>query len=335
MKSALIVVVGPTASGKSALALHLARALPVEIVSCDSLQIYRHLDIGTAKPTPEERGKVLHHMIDVREPDGLFTAGDYMAEGREVLDTIRRRSRVPIVVGGTGLYLRALLEGLFDGPKRSESLRARLNGIAQSKGPSHLHHLLSRVDPPSATRIAPNDKPKLIRALEVYFLTSRSISTHFSQGRSPLLGFASLKIGLLPPRQLLYEQIDRRVDQMFESGLVDEVRSLLAKGYASHLKPFQSLGYSQVVQHLLEDLPLSEAKSLAKRDTRRYAKRQLTWFRKEKDVWWLPGFGFDPSIQKEVSEKVTRFVAEVEGRQAPASPDRSGSGDLSWDRIRE
>ncbi len=308
MKAPLVVILGPTASGKSSLAIRLARSFCGEIVNCDSVQVYRQLDIGSSKPTPQERGEIPHHLMDIVNPDEHFTAGEYLRRGREVLAEVRERRHLPIVVGGTGLYLRALLMGLFTGPRRSEELRDRMNQLAERKGTQHLHRILLRVDPVSATKISAQDKSKVIRALEVFFLTSKPISWHFGAGREPLRGFSLLKIGLNPPREMLYSAIDRRVEQMFAAGLVGEVRSILQQGYQAQLKALQSLGYSQVIRHLRGELSLDEALDLTQRETRRYAKRQLTWFRKEPDVLWLNGFGGEPSVQSAALARTRAFI---------------------------
>ncbi|MCI0423633.1 MAG: tRNA (adenosine(37)-N6)-dimethylallyltransferase MiaA [Acidobacteria bacterium] len=311
MNAPLIVVAGPTGSGKSGLAVDLARAFGGEVVNCDSVQVYRYLDIGTAKLCKAERQRVPHHLIDVVEPDKIFTAGEYLRLGRTVLDEIRGRQQIPIVTGGTGLYLRALLEGLFEGPKRSESLRARLNDLAERKGTGYLHRLLARVDADSARNISPNDQPKMIRALEVYFLTSMPISQHFSQGREALRGFEALQIGLNPPRQLLYEFIDRRAEEMFAAGLLAEVQSICSR-FAPDLKPLQALGYAQAVRHLRGEIGLAEAIALTQRQTHHYAKRQLTWFRREKEMVWFEGFGSEASIRSAVKERVSKFLARLQ-----------------------
>jgi tRNA dimethylallyltransferase len=311
MTAPLIVVAGPTGSGKSGLAVDLALRFGGEVVNCDSVQVYRHLNIGAAKLTEPERQGVPHHLIDVVEPDQVFTAGDYLRLGRSVLHEIRERRRVPIVAGGTGLYLKALLEGLFEGPKRSESLRTRLGIRAEKKGPGHLHRLLSRVDADSARNIAANDKPKMIRALEVYFLTAMPISQHFTLGRDPLQGFEVLQIGLNPPRQQLNEFIDRRVEAMFTGGLVAEVQALCSN-FGASLKPLQSLGYAQTAAYLRGEIRLAEAVALTQRHTRQYAKRQLTWFRRDKLINWFEGFGSEPSVRSAVRDFVSKFLEKFQ-----------------------
>jgi len=308
MNAPLIVVAGPTGSGKSGLAVDLALAFGGEIVNCDSVQVYRHLNIGAAKLPEAERQGVPHHLIDVVEPDHVFTAGEYLRLGRAVLSQIRERRRIPIVTGGTGLYLKALLEGLFEGPRRSESLRARLSRRAEQKGTSYLHRLLARVDSSSARNISPNDKPKMIRALEVYFLTSVPISRHFALGRDPLQGFGVLQIGLNPPRQQLYEFIDRRVEEMFATGLVPEVQTICSS-FGADLKPLQSLGYAQTVAYLRGEIGLAEAVALTQRQTHQYAKRQLTWFRRDNEIAWFEGFGSEPSIRAAARDLVSKFLA--------------------------
>jgi tRNA dimethylallyltransferase len=307
MTAPLIVVVGPTGSGKSGLAVDLALRFGGEIVNCDSVQVYRHLNIGAAKLPEVERQCVPHHLIDVVEPDQVFTAGDYLRLGRSVLNQIRDRQQIPIVTGGTGLYLKALLEGLFQGPKRSDSLRARLSSRVEQKGSCYLHRLLERVDSSSARTISPNDNPKIIRALEVYFLTSTPISQHFTLGRDPLQGFEILQIGLNPPRQQLYDFIDRRVEEMFATGLLAEVQRICAS-FGDDLRPLQSLGYAQTLAYLHGEMSLAEAVALTQRQTRQYAKRQLTWFRRDKEITWLEGFGSEPSVRGAARGLVSKFL---------------------------
>ncbi len=248
----LVVILGPTASGKSALALHLAQTLHGEIVSCDSVAVYRNFEIGTAKPSPADRARIPHHLIDVAEPGEPFTAGEYSRQARAALADITQRGRLPIVVGGTGLYLRALLEGLFPGPQRSDELRDRLLSRVNERGSDHLHRILQRLDPASAAKIHRNDAPKLIRAVEVC-LTARGPMSQLwlAQGRDPLRGFRILRIGLNPPREQLYDRINRRAAQMFADGLIAETQSLLQLyGDARAVTPIHSLGYQQVLQYL-------------------------------------------------------------------------------------
>lgn len=290
----LLAIVGPTASGKSHLAVQAALHLQGEIVNCDSMQMIRHLDLGTAKPSLEERRKVPHHLYDVIEPDEYYSAGRYMKEGRRLCHEIAARGKVPVVVGGTGLYLRSLLEGLFEGPGPSPTLRRRLQRIAERKGTPYLHRWLERKDPAGAAEIAPGDRIRLVRALEVYYLTGQPIS-RLQARRQPLEGFRVLKVGLGLPRPELYGRINRRVEQMFEQGLLEEVRGLLDRGYSPECKGFEALGYRQAVAVLRGEMDLQEAIRQTQQESRRYAKRQLTWFRREKQIRWLDRAGEDPA----------------------------------------
>ena len=299
----LVVILGPTASGKSPLAIHLAEKLNGEILACDSAQIYRHFDIGTGKVTPQQRSRTPHHLLDLCEPADDFTAGDYLRRGREALEQVSARGRLPIVTAGTGLYLRALLEGLSPLPPRSPELRARLHAQAEEKGSDFLHKMLARVDPDSARDIAPQDIPKLVRALEVYFLARQPRGELFRSGRDPLQGYKVVKLGLLPDRQQLYQRIEARIDRMLADGWLEETRRLLDR-YPPDAKPFGFLGYRQLTPHLRGISSLEDAVNEIKRQTRQYAKRQLTWFRKESDVHWLPAFGDDPRAQAEALQRV-------------------------------
>lgn len=304
----LIAVLGPTASGKSNLSLRLACRFRGEIVGCDSVQVYRFLDIGTSKVLKPDRAGIPHHLIDFLDPDQEYTAGQYMVQGRRVLSEIRQRGSLPLVAGGTGLYFRALLNGLFDGPSRCQSLRQRLQEQARRKGDTYLHRLLARVDRDSARRISSRDQHKIIRALEVFFLTAKPLSLHLRAATEKLQGYRLLKIGLNPPRDQLYQRIDERVDRMFASGLLEEVQSILAKGFSPDCKPLQSLGYLQAVQFLQGRMPLQAAVDATKQSTRNYAKRQLTWFRKEENVVWFPGFGDEDSLGSEVEAYGGDFI---------------------------
>jgi tRNA dimethylallyltransferase len=305
----VIAIVGPTASGKSDLGLFLAESFGGEIVNYDSVQIFRYLDIGTAKPSLEERARVPHHMIDIREPAELFTAGDYQREGRRVLENLRRRRKVPVLVGGTGLYLRALMEGLFSGPTRSAYWRNRLEMLSERRGRTYLHRLLRRLDPAAAARIALQDKPKVIRALEVRLETGKPLSQHLSeQPRQPLVGFQVHFVGLNPDRDMLYKRIDERVVRMFEAGFVDEVRNLLGRGIPASAKPFEAIGYRHVIQTLESCIPEEETIRIIQRDTRRYAKRQMTWFRKQSGVRWFDGSGDSEEIRNRVRQFLEQLV---------------------------
>jgi len=296
----LVIIVGPTASGKSSLALHLAEQFCGEIVNCDSLQLYRGLDIGTAKPSPAERARVPHHLFDILDPEEQFSAGEYARRGRAVLAEITARGRLPIVVGGTGFYLRALVDGLFAGPGRNPELRERLREREIKKGPGYAHRILTRLDPESAARIHPNDVPKTIRAVEVCLLARSRLSDLFRQGREPLAGYAVHKIGLSPPRAELQERINARTQAMFDRGLVNEVSELLAKGCPAAAPPLQAVGYRQALDYLLGKVSRRDAVRYAQAATRQYAKRQMTWFRKEKGMVWFTGFGDHASVQAEV-----------------------------------
>jgi tRNA dimethylallyltransferase len=290
----LVVVLGPTASGKSALGIQLAEKFGGEIVVCDSTQVYRHFDIGTAKvPLAEQRG-IPHHLVDLVEPEEIFTAGDYRRHALTALEGIRSRGKLPIITAGTGLYLRALLEGLADAPTRSEELRERLRQKAELRSPAYLHRILSRLDSAAAARIAPRDAQKVIRAIEMRMLAGKPVGEIHGRGRIGLKGFQIIKIGLLPPRESLYMRIESRVDSMLANGWLEEVRQLVARGIAPDAKPFQFIGYAELRAHLGGEFGREEAKQKIQQATRRFAKRQITWFRRESDVHWIPGFGDEP-----------------------------------------
>ncbi len=292
----LLVILGPTASGKSALGIELARQLGGEILVCDSTQVYRHFDIGTAKVPPAEQRGIPHHLVDLIEPQEIFTAGEYRRRALDVLDDVRQRGKLPILTAGTGLYLRALLEGLADAPTRSEELRDRLRAKVQARGPEHLHRLLNRLDREAAARIAPRDTQKIIRAIEMRILAGKAVGEIHRGGRSALQGYAVTKIGLSPPRARLYAKIDARVNAMLAAGWADEVRKLVEMGVPADAKPFQFIGYSDLREQIANGSPLAEAVEKIQKATRRFAKRQITWFRKEPDVHWLSGFGDDPDV---------------------------------------
>lgn len=293
----LVVVLGPTGSGKTALSLSLAENFAGEIVNCDSVATYSEFEIGTAKPTDAERSRVAHHLLDFVEPTGYITAGEYARRARRVLGEIRARGRLPIVVGGTGLYLRALLEGLFPGPERSGHLRERLRERAASRSPNYLHRILQRLDRGAADKIHANDIPKLIRAIEVRLASRQKMTELWQQGREPLRGFRMLRIGLNPDRQALYDRINRRAQGMFESGLVEETQDLLEK-YGAAARPLASLGYKEAIQFLRGEVTREQALQAAQQAHRNYAKRQMTWFRREPGVKWLDGFGDDAQVQQ-------------------------------------
>ena len=295
----LILLLGPTGSGKTALSLSLCERFRGEIVSCDSVAVYRGMDLGTAKPSSEERSRLPHHLIDVAEPDEPFTAGEYSRQARAALRDIATRSRLPIVTGGTGLYLRALIEGLFAGPVRHEGLRERLRQSAQKHGSAWLHRVLARLDPPSASRIHANDAAKLTRAIEVCVAGRRPMSQVLGSqtlARDPLTGFRLLRIGLNPPRTALYQRLNRRCAEMFAAGLVDETRGLLER--YGPIKALDSLGYRQAMAVLAGTMSELDAIAAAQQGHRNYAKRQLTWFRREPDVHWIEAFGDEPDTER-------------------------------------
>ena len=300
----LVVVLGPTGSGKTALSLSLAAHFHGEIVNCDSVAMYREFEIGTAKPTAAERSRVPHHLFDFVDATGYITAGEYARRAREVLREINTRGKPPVVVGGTGLYLRALLEGLFPGPQRSEELRARLRQRAAEKGSGHLHCILKRLDPAAAEAIHENDMPKLIRAIEVCLASRQKMSEMWKHGRQPLQGVRILRLGLDPDRDALYARINQRAEKMFASGLVEETARLLEK-YGDSAGPLTSLGYKQAVQLLRGEIDGKTALQAAQQAHRNYAKRQMTWFGREPEVVWMRGFGDDAQVQ----EKCVSFVA--------------------------
>jgi tRNA dimethylallyltransferase len=305
----LVVVLGPTASGKTALSLALAERFHGEIVNCDSVAMYREFDIGTAKPSASELARAPHHLLDCVAPTSDVTAGEYARQARQVLEEIKARGRLPIAVGGTGLYLRALLEGLFSGPQRSEELRARLRERAESRGSSYLYRILRRLDRAATEKIHANDAPKLIRAIEVCLASRQKMTDLWRQhGRDPLRGFRILRIGLDPERQALYGRINRRAQQMFEAGLIEETQRVLEK-YGDAAGPLSSLGYKQAVQFLCGRVTREQALQAAQQAHRNYAKRQMTWFRREREVAWLNGFGDDPQIQNEAMISTKNSIA--------------------------
>lgn len=304
----LVVLLGPTASGKTALSLALAKRFNGEIVNCDSVAVYRDFEIGTAKPTAAERARIPHHCIDIVSPEREYSAGDYQRDGRAAIAAIAARGKLPIVTGGTGLYLRALLEGLFDGPQRSEELRNRLRRSAVRHGAGWLARLLERLDPAAAERIHANDTPKLIRAIEVTLEARRPMSEAWAAGAEPLTGYRIVRVGLAPERAALYRRIDARAAAMFERGLVEETRRLMTQ-YGAERRIFDSLGYRQARQLLAGELSEAQAVEAARRGHRNYAKRQFTWFRREPEVRWLAGFGDAPEIQQAATEAVAGCVA--------------------------
>jgi tRNA dimethylallyltransferase len=312
----VIILLGPTGSGKTALSLSLAQRFHGEIVSCDSVAVYRGMDLGSAKPSPEELARAPHHLIDVADPDQPMTAGAYSRAARDALKEITARGPLPIVTGGTGLYLRALTEGLFAGPQRDEDLRNRLRTSAAKHGSAWLHSILTRLDSASAERIHTNDTPKLIRAIEVCLAARRPMSHVLdSEGaRDPLTGYRLLRIGLNPPRQSLYERLNQRCAQMFSAGLVQETRALLA--CYGPIKALDSLGYRQAVSVLIQGVSEKAAIAEAQQGHRNYAKRQLTWFRREPDVHWLEAFGDEADTQAKADALVNEALNAVRQPEA-------------------
>lgn len=305
----LLAVVGQTATGKSALALLIARQVGGEILSCDSTAVYRGFDIGTDKVPPSERCGVEHHLIDVVDPTEVYTAARYGQEAARIAREVTARDRLPIVVGGTGLYYRALTRGLFPGPGRDPAIRARLTRVARRRGVEALHQLLGRHDPDSARRIQPRDEKRLIRALEVYMLTGRTLTDHFAATTSPITGYAVLAVGLQLAGDLLRARIARRVGQQFARGLLDEIVGLLAAGVPPDAGPFTGLVYRQALEHLRGGRDLEATRALIVRENQRYARRQLIWFRKEPNLRWLYTSGEHP----ETGEMVRRLLDAARG----------------------
>ena len=288
-----VLLLGPTGSGKTALSLALGERFSGEVVSCDSVAVYRGMDVGSAKPSRSEQARLPHHLIDVTDPDQPFTAGEYSRQARAALAAIAGRGRLPIVTGGTGLYLRALTEGLFAGPERQDELRERLSRSQNRHGGGWLHRILRKLDSASAARIHANDTPKLIRAIEVCLAGRKPMSE--VMGRDPLTGFRLLRIGLNPPRAALYERLNHRCAAMFAAGLVEETGALLAR--YGPVQALDALGYRQALRVLAGSMTGPEAVTAAQQGHRNYAKRQLTWFRREPEVHWIDGFGDEPGTQ--------------------------------------
>lgn len=306
----LVVIVGPTASGKSALALRVAEKFGGEIVSCDAVAVYRGMDIGSAKATVAERARVPHHAIDILDANEPSTAGDYARAARVALAEITARGHLPIVTGGTGLYLRALLEGLAPAPPRDEELRERLRKRAAARGPEYLYRLLRRVDVKAAEAIHPNDTPKIVRSLEVTLSARQPQSEQWRAGRDALQGFRVLKLGLNPQREALYARINERAAQMFANGLMEETRALRAQ-FGDDSRALGSLGYSQALAVLRGEITREEGIAAAQQGHRNYGKRQLTWFRRDKEIHWIAGFGDERAVQAQVLELVRTHVSDV------------------------
>ena len=314
----LLVLVGPTASGKTALSLFLARRLGAEILSCDSVCVYRHMQLGTAKPTPAERALVPHHLLDLYDPDEPANAGDYARHARAALAGLAAHGTLPILTGGTGLYLRALLDGLFPSPPAQPELRALLRRRADLRGAPHLHRTLTRFDGTAAGLIHPNDAPKIVRALEVTLAERRPMTQQWAaRGRDPLTGYRTLRLALNPPRDRLYDRINLRAGQMFAEGLVEETRGLIER-FGPACRPFTSLGYRQAAAVLAGSIGQAEAIAEAQQGHRNYAKRQLTWFRADAEkhkTHWLEGFGDDPATQLTALSLAQAFLDDHNGKK--------------------
>jgi len=317
----LVAVLGPTATGKSALGLALARRFGGEIISCDSAAIYRGFDIGTAKVPEAARQGIAHHCVDLADPTGTYTAADYGRDAAAAAAAIGARGALPILVGGTGFYYRALTRGLFPGPGRDPALRQRLAAMAARHGVEFLHRMVRRVDPASARRIQPRDSPRLVRALEVYFASGRPLTAWFAETRSPLEGWTVIPVGLRLAAPLLADRISRRVDQQFEQGLMAEIDALIRRGVPETAHPFGGLVYRQALElrHGLRNE--AETRELICRENRRYARRQLIWFRKEPNLVWFDGPG-------ETGATIDRVVRHVAGALAAAGgpPQQEGGG---------
>ena len=303
-KPKIIVICGPTGIGKTALSLHLTEIFSGGIVSADSMQIYRHMDIGTAKPTPEEQARAPHFMIDVADPDEPYDAARYAAEARDCIAALRQQGKLPIVAGGTGLYIKALIHGMFKDKPASPEIRQQLRDEAENLGSRHLHDRLARHDPRAARRIHPNDTYRIMRALEVQLITGRPMSECQQAHGFSDAHFDALKIGLHIERETLYQRINRRVEKMIAAGLLREVRELLEMGYQEDVKPMQAIGYRHMADYIRGRMSWADAVWQMKRDTRRYAKRQLIWFRKDPELTWMAPADFEG-----VCSRIQRFLA--------------------------
>ncbi|KPJ57394.1 MAG: tRNA delta(2)-isopentenylpyrophosphate transferase [Deltaproteobacteria bacterium DG_8] len=303
-KIPLIIILGPTAVGKSELAIELAQKFGFEIVNADSMQVYRGMDIGSAKPSLKERSLVTHHLIDIKDPDEEFSAAQFKEEARDIIVSLAQEGKVALVVGGTGFYIRALTKGLFPAPSADLKFREELKEKEKTKGKWYLYKELEKVDPEAASKIHPNDTFRIIRALEVFYLTGEPISQQQKRHQFKHSYFNLLKIGLMRDRSEIHHRIEQRVDKMIKDGLLDEATQLLEKGWSPTIKPFQSLGYKQILSYLQGELSLDEATRLIKRNTKRYGKRQLTWFRKDSEIKWFTL----PQQSLEISESIKKFL---------------------------
>jgi tRNA dimethylallyltransferase len=309
MKPLAVAVLGPTATGKSALALAIAERHGGEIINCDSTAVYRGFDIGTDKIAPADRRGIPHHLIDIVEPTDDYTAAQFARDAAGVIRDVHARGRLPILAGGTGFYYRALTRGLFPGPGKDAALRARLESIAERRDVTRLHRMLKRVDPESAERIQPRDLKRLVRALEVFFLTGRPLTAHFADTASPIPDVEMRAIGLRLPAAQIAERVTRRVDEQFERGLLDEIRALLARGIPEAARPFGGLVYRQALEHLHGVRDQAATRALIAQENRRYARRQLIWFRKEPNLSWFDGPGESAATIADVLRLIETYVA--------------------------
>jgi tRNA dimethylallyltransferase len=309
MKPLVVAVLGPTATGKSALALAIAERFDGEVINCDSTAVYRGFDIGTDKIAESERRGIRHHLIDIAEPTAEYTAAQFARDAAGVIRDVHARGRLPILAGGTGFYYRALTRGLFPGPGKNAALRARLESIAERRDVTNLHRLLRKVDPESAIRIQPRDLKRLVRALEVYFLTGRPLTAHFADTTSPIADIDVLPIGLRLPAAAIADRVARRVDQQFARGLLDEIRALLARGIPETARPFGGLVYRQALEHLHGVRDEAATRALIAQENRRYARRQLIWFRKEPNLSWFDGPGESSATIADVLRLIDTYVA--------------------------
>ena len=312
MRPLVLAVLGPTASGKSALGLALAERHGGEIINCDSTAVYRGFDIGTDKLPVDERRGIPHHLIDIADPTQVYTAAQFAHDAARVIRDMHRRRQLPILVGGTGFYYRALVRGLFPGPGADDVMRGRLDRIAASRGPERLHRILRRVDPVSAGRIMPRDQKRLVRALEVYFATGRPLTEHFADTRSLIADCDVIPVAVKLPPERTAERVARRVDQQFARGIVDEVKGLLARGVPPDARPFGGLVYRQVMEMLNGVRDEAATRALIVQENRRYARRQLIWFRKEPNLIWFDGPGERPETIRDVEQAVLEQTQRCE-----------------------
>jgi tRNA dimethylallyltransferase len=306
MKPRIVVICGPTGIGKTSAAIKTAKVFDGEIVSADSMQIYRHMDIGTAKPTFEEQAQTIHHMVNILEPDEPFNAAKFALRAHDIIKALHIKGHLPFIVGGTGLYIKALAHGLFHSEAEDPNVRNRFKKMEEEMGTDYLYTMLTRIDSETAGRLHPNDTFRIIRALEIHEMTGKTISDFHKKHQFSDLPYISLKIGLHMERQLLYERINQRVDEMVKAGILDEVNGLLKKGYSPELKAMQSIGYRHMIDFIKGDVPWADTIRILKRDTRRYAKRQLTWFRADPEIVW---------VEPEDLKKIKRLVEEFLERQ--------------------